>query len=96
MRKLPTLQDLKQFAVTKPGQIEATAQSLYDFQTYAAAGQTSLQFFQTPKGQGGKTAADTNLEQAGQLPAGKNFLVTSIEVKFYPGVDTFADKSRTS
>ena len=58
---------------------------LYDFQTYLAAGQTSLTFFAVPQGQGGKTLADTNMESAGALPAPKKMLVTSIEVAFFPG-----------
>jgi hypothetical protein len=60
--------------------------SLYDFQTYAAAGQTSLSFFQVPTGQGGKTIADTNMKLAGQLSAGNVFVVEGIEVLFFPGV----------
>jgi hypothetical protein len=85
--KLPTVSELMQFAVTQPDQWEVTRQSLYDFQTYAAAGQTSLTFFQNPIGQSSKTKADTNMTTAGQLPNGKNFLVQSIEVLFFPGVD---------
>jgi len=85
--QLPTVDDLKKYAVTQPGKYEVTRQSLYDFQTYAAAGQTVLTFFQNPIGQSGKTRADTNMENAGQLPAGKNFLITSIEIYLFPGVD---------
>jgi len=88
---LPTLAELKQYAVSQPDNVEVTKQSLYDFQTYAAAGQTVLTFFQNPIGQAGKTKADTNLEQGGQLPAGKNFLVTSIECLFFPGVDPMTE-----
>jgi len=83
---LPTVEDLKRYSVSKPNEIEVTRQSLYDFTTYTAAGQTSLTFFQIPVGQAGKTKADTNLESAGQLPAGKNFLITSIEIMLFPGV----------
>jgi len=86
MKNLPTVEDLKRYSVSKPNEIEVTRQSLYDFTTYAAAGQTSLTFFQNPVGQNGKTRADTNLDNAGQLPSGKNFLVTSIEVMLFPGV----------
>lgn len=85
--QLPTVDDLKRYAVTQPGKYEVTRQSLYDFQTYAAAGQTVLTFFQNPIGQGGKTRADTNMENAGQLPNGKNFLITSLEIYLFPGVD---------
>lgn len=83
---VPSLQDLEKYNVNRAGEFEAVRQSLYDFQTYAQAGQTSLTFFQLPVGQGGKTLADTNLELAGQLPNPKMHLVQSIEVLFYPSV----------
>lgn len=91
MKNLPTISQLKEYAVSKPDQVEVTRQSLYDFQTYAAAGQPILTFFQNPIGQAGKTREDTNLEQGGQLPAGKNFIVTSIECYFFPGVDPMTE-----
>lgn len=61
-----------------PDAKEAIRTTLYDSVTYAAAGQTSLQLFQNPKGQGGKTVADTNMTLAGQLPAGQAFLIEGI------------------
>jgi hypothetical protein len=76
--------DAEKYKVNRSQEYEVTRQSLYDFQTYAAAGQTSLTFFQVPIGQGGKTIADTNLELAGQLPAPKYFLVESIELYLHP------------
>lgn len=82
---IPTLEELQKYNVNRPGQIEGIRQSLYDFQTYPAAGTTSLAFFQVPIGQSGKTKADTNMEIAGSLPAPKRFFVESIEVHFYPG-----------
>lgn len=84
--KLPTIADLKNFAVNQPGVYEVTRQTLYDFTTYAALGQSSLNFFQLPQGQGGKTKADTNMEAAGALPSPKHFIISSIEVQFFPGV----------
>lgn len=74
----------QQFSVNR-GQKESVRSSLYDFQAYAAAGQTSLTFFQVPVGQSGKTKADTNMEQAGSLPSPKQFLIETIEVYLYPG-----------
>lgn len=59
---------------------------LYDFQTYDAAGVASQRFFSVPAGQGGKTEVDTNMELSGQIPKGQRFLITGIEVAFYPGV----------
>ncbi len=83
--------DNQQFSVNRAGK-EAIRSSLYDFQTYALAGQTSLQFFQVPAGQGGKTKADTNMEAAGALPSPKQFLIETIELYLFPGVpiDTVA------
>lgn len=80
----PSLAELQNYDVNRAGQIEAVSQTLYDFQTYAQAGQTSLTFFQNPVGSGGKTLADTNMLSAGQLPAPQMFLVESIEVLFFP------------
>lgn len=84
-RNIPTLDDLQKYNVNRAGQIEGIRQSLYDFQTYAQAGQTSLTFFQIPVGQSNKTLADTNMEAAGALPAPKRFLIESIEIHFFPG-----------
>lgn len=85
---IPTLDELKQYNVNRPGEYEGIRQSLYDFQTYASAGQTSLTFFQTPIGQSSKTKVDTNMEQAGALPAPKHFFVMSVEVMLFPGETT--------
>jgi hypothetical protein len=63
---------------------EVITQPLYDYQTYAQAGQTLLSFFQTQAGSSGKTFADTNMQMAGQLPANQRFLVGSIAVDFIP------------
>lgn len=76
---------MQKFNVNKPGQDEIIQSDLYDYQEYAAAGQTSLVFFQVPVGQAGKTYADTNLDIAGSLPTGKNFLVTGVAIDFLPG-----------
>jgi hypothetical protein len=74
------------YSVYQPDLLEALRGSLYDFQTYAAAGQTVLQFFQVQAGSGGKTLEDTNLTNNGMLPSGISFLVQSIEVFFFPGM----------
>ncbi len=83
---IPTLDQLAQYNVNRPDQIEAVRSSLYDSLAYAQAGQTQLQFFQTPKGQGGKTLADTNMTTAGSLASPQSFLIETIELQFYPGV----------
>lgn len=83
MRTLP--KNASQYAVNQPGAREGIYAPLYDFQKYDKAGQTSLTFFQTPNGSGGKTLADTNMTNAGVLPAPQYFVVNTIEVIFYPG-----------
>lgn len=85
MNQVPSIDDLTKYSVNRGGQYEVIGASLYDYTTYAAAGQTELNFFQTPQGQGSKTLADTNMEAAGSLPAPKNFIVTSLEINFWPG-----------
>ena len=83
--------DLSKYRVNRPGQLEVFRQSLYDYQVAALAGQNQLTYFQVPIGgtQGAviKTPADTNMQLAGQLPSGQQFLVQSIECKFWPGVN---------
>ena len=86
LNSVPSLADLQKYAVNRGGDYEVIGSALYDYTTYALAGQTELNFFQTPQGQGGKTLADTNMESAGALPNPKNFLVTAIEVNFWSGV----------
>lgn len=80
----PSLQELSKYNVNRPDQIEVVRSSLYDFQAYAQAGQTQLQFFQVPQGQNGKTLADTNMTAAGALPAPQSFLIQTIEIYFFP------------
>ena len=98
---IPSLADLNRFAVNRAG-AEGIRQSLYDHLLYPTAGIAQLNFFATPQGQGvatalgaavgsNKTIADTNMELASQLPAGKNFLMTSIEVAFYAGLSNVAN-----
>jgi len=81
------MRDLNQYRVNRAGEEEYLRQTFYDFQDYAAAGQQQLLFFQVPKGQSGKTIADTNMETAGTLPQPKYFRVQSIEIQFFPGVN---------
>jgi len=81
----PNLRQLNRYNVNVAGGKEAVFQPLYDYQAYAAAGQTQLNFFQIPIGQSSKTIQDTNMDLAGTLPQGKEFLVSAIEVAFFPG-----------
>lgn len=91
MQAIPALQDLRSYKVRQSGNIEGIGWSLYDFGTYAQAGQTSLSFFQVPVGQSSKTLADTNMDLAGQLPSGQSFLIESVEIYLFPGVVVGAD-----
>lgn len=81
------LQAMKKYDVNRAGAVEALWNPLYDYQTYPTAGVQELLFFQVPQGQGGKTLDDTNLEIAGSLPAPKEFLITSVQVVFYPAAN---------
>jgi len=81
---VPDFAELQDYSVNRSGEYEVTRQSLYDFQTYAALGQSSLTFFLNPQGQGGRTLDDTNMEAAGTLPNPKNFVVQSIEIHLFP------------
>ena len=93
MANIPSIADLSKYQVNRPGEGEALRQTLYDFQTYDAAGQTQLQFFQQPKGQGGKTLNDTNMTIAGMLPRPQAFLIQSVEIYLLPDLDVGTDAS---
>jgi hypothetical protein len=84
--KVPSIRGINRYNVNRPG-FEAVEQPLYDYQTYASAGSTQLQFFQIPKGQSSKTFADTNMTSAGQLAQPQTFIIETIQVEFFPGVD---------
>lgn len=86
--QVPTRAQLSRYSVNRPGW-EAVKQSLYDYQAYAAAGQSVLSFFTLPVS-GTKTLSDTNMTLAGQLPKNQEFLITSIEVFFSPTTPTVA------
>lgn len=72
--------------LAKPG-FEVLPWTFYDFQTYAAAGQVLLTYFQTPRGQSGRTARDTNFPGAGALPAGHEFFADELQLAMLPGVN---------
>jgi len=83
----PALDSLARFNPNLPNSIEGVWQPFYDFQAYAAAGQTELLFFQVPQGQSSKTRADTNMTNAGMFPSPTAFFVTGIMVPFFPNND---------
>lgn len=78
----PAVASLARYNPNRPDAVEGIWQPLYDYQTYAMAGQTQLQFFQLPQGQGGKTLADTNMNVGGSLPNPQAFFCTGIMVDF--------------
>jgi len=92
----PSLREVQRYNVNRKNAYEAIRQTLYDSATYANAGQTQLQFFQVPKGQNGKTVADTNMTSSGQLPQPQYFLVESIELLFLPGLDIVTNPAAAS
>ncbi len=70
--------------------LDVIVEPRYDTNTILAAGTTLLTYFANPIGQGlsafggaatAKTLADTNMELAGQLPAGYNFVVLGYRVQ---------------
>lgn len=73
------------FVVNDIDMMEAITQPLYDYQAYAAAGQTQLTFFQTPTGAGAVNLEGTNMQLAGQLPAPQKYLIQGIGVDFLSG-----------
>lgn len=89
------LADLTGFQVIW-NQWELLTQSLYDSVAYPAAGLNSNTFFTVPIGQGtglgggAKTRSDTNMQLAGQLPAGNMFIISSVEVSLQPATPTVA------
>lgn len=64
---------------------------LYDWLPYPVAGQTQLNFFTTPQGQGvsfwdptqTKTYEDSNIETGNMMSRGESFLVKHIALRFY-------------
>jgi len=67
---------------------------LYDANNWTTGGQTLLQYYTSPVGQGTttapgatgtKTLADTNLQVAGQLPKGNDYFQTGLEFLMLPG-----------
>ena len=74
------------YGVNVPSTWEAVAWALFDYQAYPAAGESTMNFFQTPAGQSSKTQEDTNMVLAGQLSKNNAFLVHAIEIPFWPTV----------
>ncbi len=84
-RRPPESNALDKYSVNAAGNMSVVYEPLYDYQNYAVLGQSSLNFFQNPIGQNGKTLDDTNMTSAGQLPAPQKFIVDAISIDFFPG-----------
>lgn len=95
-QQAPTPQTFNEYKVTNPNFSQCVWGPLYDHAIYPAAGAQSLPFFQTPIGAGitsalgatagtTKTLHDTNMQLAGQLPSGLQFMAEGLEVCFWPG-----------
>jgi hypothetical protein len=76
------IQATQKYDVNLPNQVEELSWTYYHYQMYAAAGQTSLTFFNAAPGT--LSVQDYNLELAGQIPAGKKFVVQGLAVDFQP------------
>jgi len=85
----PTVAQLQAANVNVSGVKEIIWQPIFDFAVYAAAGQQNIKFFQNAAGAGGKTQADTNMQQGGQFPAGTLFALTGIEIPFNSGATIY-------
>lgn len=63
---------------TYTGVLEAIDKPVYDTSTIVSAATTSQDYFQTPQGQSSKTAMETSMRQAGQLPVPEKFTIKRI------------------
>ena len=63
---------------TYTGVLEAIDKPVYDTFPVVSASTTSGDFFQTPQGQSSKTAMETSMRQAGQLPVPEKFTIKRI------------------
>jgi hypothetical protein len=79
---------------------EMISQSLYDSAAYPITGLAAMTFFQLPQGSGvgvisggAKTAEDTNMQAAGNMPAMQAYIVTSFELDVQSGVPAFSATS---
>jgi hypothetical protein len=93
---IANMNDLNTYQTMNWNLWEFVTGSLYDSNAYAAAGASSLSFFQVPQGAGtgfggaAKTLSDTNMVLNGNLPSGNMFVVSTIEIEFQPTTPTVA------
>lgn len=73
--------EMARFLQVAPNE-EAVDQPLYHLQSYGTSGATSFTFFNTATGSATNGLADTNMDNAGNLSAGKRFAIYSIGIYF--------------
>lgn len=78
------------------GNEEAVDQPLYHFQTYGTGGATSFTFFNTAAGSATNGLADTNMDNAGNLSAGKRFVIESIGIHLIPSAPMVFNAASTA
>jgi len=84
---MPVNKAFQMARVNLPNQVQTLYSPLYDYQQKTAAATQVQRFFSTPNGSNGKTEADTNLTLNGQLPKGQAFVVTGVQVEYFPDID---------
>lgn len=75
---------------------EAVDQPLYHYQSYGTGGATSFTFFQTASGNATNGLADTNMDNAGSLSAGKRFAVSAISIHMIPSAPMVFNAASTA
>lgn len=82
----PVQEIIDKWRVNIPNKVETIWQPLYDYQTCAATAPASQSFFGSGLNSG-RTLAQTNISLGSQVPKGQLFVVTGVQVEFYPGTD---------
>jgi hypothetical protein len=96
VQQYPTLEQFAANIAAVLGKIEVIEQELYDRILYPTAGLANITFFSVPRGAGqstesgvaagvGKSLADTNMTQNGQLPSPQAFWIDNMQLDFDPG-----------
>lgn len=75
---------------------EAIDQPLYHIQSYGTAGATNFTFFNTAQGSATNGLADTNMDQAGALSAGKKYAVMGLCVAVFGSAPVVLNAASTA
>src|SRR5213075_1262390 len=87
--------DMKRF-LQVAGNEEAVDQPLYHYQSYGTSGATTFTFFNTATGSATNGLADTNMDNAGNLSAGKRFAVAAISIDLLPSAPMVFNAASTA